>query len=200
MDTALIEKTELFVKELFQKFPHFSFNDWHVMYDHSVLVKNNALKILEQAGGDATLVAIGGLLHDIGKTYPTDLETLRTSHEMFNIVVAADFIQKLDLPAEQFRKLVAIVSYQSNLPEMKMITDADALAFYQDKRLYMLFIDWASKNNLMAPIRGKIEKFSKFNFPISKTIGRAHYNQMKKDWSAYKGMDWSFHKEFLGGK
>jgi len=68
---------------------------------------------------------------------------------------------------------------------MKVIKDADALALYADKRLYMLFIQWAVENNLDASIQRKIDKFQKLRYAESRNIGNEWFENMKRDWDAY---------------
>jgi len=186
MSQDLVEKTEKFVRESFRTNPHYSFNDWTVMYEHSVKVKDIALQIAEHVPCDKILVAIGALLHDIGKTYKADPEVLHKDHETFNLLVAGDFLTGLGFPEEQLRKLESLVSYQSDSDEMKVIKDADSLAFYSDKRLYMLFIEWAVTESLEASIQRKLDKFSKLRFEVSRTIGPDWFDQMKQDWTAYR--------------
>ncbi len=182
MNRELIEKTKQFVKDSFTKHPHYSFNDWSVMYNHSVLTQEISLKIAQEVDCDKTLVSIGALLHDIGKTYEADPETLHKRHEEFNLLVSEEFLKSLNLQEEQLERLKEIVSYQDDSTEIKVIKDADALAFYADKKLYMLFIGWARQNNLEDSTQRKIDKFSKLNFEASKEIGEDWFKQMKKDW------------------
>jgi HD superfamily phosphodiesterase len=65
MNTDVIQKTKNFMKEAFIEHPHYSFNHWSVMYDHSILVQSLALQIADEIDCDKTIVAIASLLHDI---------------------------------------------------------------------------------------------------------------------------------------
>jgi putative nucleotidyltransferase with HDIG domain len=185
MQNGLIAKTEAYVKNAFIENPHYSFGHWSVMYDHSVLVKDFALKIAENVECNKTLVAIGGLFHDIGKTYKADEETLHYDHEKFNLPVTEKFISALPLDEEEKNKLKSIVSYNDDFVEMKIVKDADALAFFADKRLYMLFLAWAVEKKLTATIQRKLDKFEKLRFPVSVEMGKEPFAIMKKDWAAY---------------
>ena len=93
--SSLITQTEEFVKQAFIQNPHYSFDDWTVMYNHSVMVKDIVLEITNEIVCDKEAIAIGALLHDIGKTYKTDLETLHTEHESFNLLVSENFFENL---------------------------------------------------------------------------------------------------------
>src|SRR3989344_558296 len=181
-----IAETEKFVAQEFEKHPHYSFNDWTVMYNHSIKARDLALQICEGMSVDTTVVAIGALLHDIGKTYGADAETLHTKHEEFNLSVSEEFLDTLGLPKGQLQMIKEVVSYKSDGVEMKVIKDADALAFYADKKLYMMFIDWARENKLNDAIQRKLGKFTNLNFEQSKKLGIGWYRQMKEDWKVYR--------------
>ncbi|MBI2123929.1 MAG: HD domain-containing protein [Candidatus Wildermuthbacteria bacterium] len=182
MNEEVIVKTDEFLALEFQKHPHYSFNDWTVMYDHSRKVLDIALQIAEDISCDKIVVAIGALLHDIGKTYETDAETLHKRHEEFNLLVSEEFLDSLSLPKEQLQRAKEVVSHKSDSVEMKIVEDADALALYGDKRLYTLYIQWARKNSLADAIQRKLDKFSKLNFERSRDLGEEWYDNMKKDW------------------
>ena len=187
MNLTLVNKTEEFIKTQFQEHPHFSYNDWNVMYNHSVKVKELALKISESIPeADKELLAIAALLHDIGKTYETDLEVLHTEHEKFNLNISEQFINTLNLPEPRSNKLKHLISLTSDSVERKIIKDADTIALYLDKHLYMLFIEWAVKEHLDSSIQRKLNKFEKINFDITRKLGENAFEQMKKDWNEYQ--------------
>jgi len=184
-EQKFIAQAEEFVKNAFIENPHYSFGHWSVMYNHSVLVKDIALRIAEHVECDKVLAAIGGLLHDIGKTHKADEETLRFDHEKFNLSVAEKFIDGLPLPEDQKNKLKTIVSFADDSVEVKIVKDSDALALFADKKLYMLFIEWAVKNKLRDAIVRKYRKFDKLRLPISVEVGKESFENMKQDWEAY---------------
>lgn len=182
LNQEAIKKVEDFVAQEFEKRPHYSFNDWTVMRDHSFKVRDLALQIADKMVVDKTVVAIGALLHDIGKTYEADADTLHTEHESFNLPVSEKLLDSLGLLETQLQKLKEIVGHISDSPEMKVVEDADALALYADKRLSTLYIEWARENKLDSAIQRKLDKFNKLNFPQSKTMGGQWLEEMKKDW------------------
>jgi putative nucleotidyltransferase with HDIG domain len=185
MQEDLIHRAEEFVKNAFIENPHYSFGHWSVMYDHSVRVKDFVLKISEHVDCDKTLAAIGGLFHDIGKTQRADEETLHYDNEKFNLPITEKFIETLSLTQDEKNKLKSIVSYSGDLIEIKVIKDADALAFFADKKLNMLFLEWAVEKKLTPSIQRKLDKFKKLRFPFSIEMGRELFENMKKDWDAY---------------
>lgn len=181
-----VELTKAFVKNAFQENPHYSFNHWSVMYDHSVKAQELALEIAREVECNRTIVSIGALLHDIGKTYKADPETLHKNHESFNLAVSENFLDNLGLEADELRRIKDIILYQGDSLELKVIKDADALAMYSDKKLYMLWIKWALENGLDSEIKRKIDKFDRLNFEISRRLGGVSLKEMKKDWEEYQ--------------
>lgn len=179
-----IEKTRQFVKESFIKHPSFSFNDWTIMYNHALLVEKIALQISKDMECDKTIVSISSLLHDIGKTHEADEETLHKKHEDFNLLVSEKFLDSLGLPKKEIDMIKVLVSYKSKSAEMKIVEDADTLAFYADKKLYTAFLNWIRKRKDAKELaKKKLDKFSKLNFSVSKTIGKKWFEQMKKDYN-----------------
>lgn len=154
------------------------------MYDHSVLVKKLALKIAKSVPCNVTLVAIGALLHDIGKTKKASAEVLHHDHETFNLQQSKPLLKALGV-MKQKTKLEKIISHTGNSTELKVIEDADALALYYDKKLYTLFLKWSIKQKLYYAITRKIKKFDKLHFPVSRKLGKPALNKMLKDWNVY---------------
>ena len=71
---------------------------------------------------------------------------------------------------------------------MNVIKDADALALPSDKRLYMLYIEWAYREGLENSIQRKLDKEKKLRFEISKKLGEPLFATMKKDWDEFAKM------------
>ena len=183
--TYLIRETNKFVKKSFQKNPHHSFNNWQIMYNHSLLVKKLSLKLAKHINCNQTALSIGALLHDIGKTYKADQMTLHEKHEELNSVVAEKFLKNLNLTPKNHKLIIEIISRKGSSNEMKIVKDADTISGWKDKKLYMLVIKWLLKNNLQGSLDRKLAKFENLNFEISKKIGKPWYEKMKKDWLAY---------------
>lgn len=181
-DRNVIASVEKFVAQEFEKHPHYSFNDWHVMYEHSLKVRDMALKIAEGMTVDRTVLAIAALLHDIGKTYETDAATLHTDSATFNVSVSRPLLDSLPLSGDQRKRIEVLLQNMSDTDEMRIIEDADDIAFFSDKQLYMHFLEWAKANALETAIQRKIDKFAKLHFQVSREIGREWFDAMKKDW------------------
>ena len=177
-----VKKTEEFMAREFKKHPHYSFDDWTVMRDHSLKVRDLAMQISEGMSIDPVVVGIGALLHDIGKTYEADSETLHKNHEDFNFPVSESFLGTLPVTDDQREKIKSILEHKSDSVEMRIIEDADGLALYADKRLYMLFIKWARENSLDDAIQRKLSKIDRLHFQKSKEMGEEWLKQMRIDW------------------
>ena len=182
----LVDKTNAFVKKAFQDNPHYSFNHWSVMYNHSVNVQELAMEIANDVVCNRLVTSIGALLHDIGKTYHADHETLHKTHESFNLIVTQEFLDKLGLISDELIQVRNLISYNSDSTEMKIIKDADALAMCFDKKLYMLWIEWAIKNVLTNDIKRKLDKYSMLHFDVSRRLAEPKLIEMKNDWDEYQ--------------
>lgn len=197
MSDIVFEKTKLFVKDAFRKNPHYSFGDFRVMYEHSLRVFALSLEIAKEVKCDCAVVGVGALLHDIGKTHLEDEAILHTKHESYNLVICEDFLNTLSLSSSQIKLLKEVVSYSSSSDELKIVQDADAIALYYDKRLYMLYIEWAAQNNLWKYIHRKIDKFKKLHFDISRQMGRKWLEDMMHDWEPYLAKDEKTSKKYI---
>lgn len=179
----VIGQTREFVKNSFIEKPHYSFNDWTVMYNHSITVEEMAMLISKDMEADLIVIAISALLHDIGKIYEADDETLKEKHEKFNFIVSKEFLESLDLTKEQLDKIKETILGENDTIERKIIKDADALAFFKDKTLHILFFKWANEIKRQDYIEKKLNKFSKLNFDTSKKIGKKWFKEMKREWA-----------------
>lgn len=182
MPSKNLEIAEDFIKKAFKANPHYSFDDWRIMFNHSVKVKEDAMKIAKKIGADRQIAGLAGLLHDIGKTKRISVDRLEAEHQDFNAQVSAPLLKKLDLTTAQKNKIVSIISYKTNSKEMKAVKDADAIAFFRDKVIHTAFINWATKNNKITSIDKKLNKFYKLNFAASRNMGKNSYQSMLKRW------------------
>ncbi len=183
MKAQIIRESKRFLKESFVKHPHYSFNDWRIMYDHSILVMKFALRIAKKVSCDTSVLSIGALLHDIGKTFEADEEILRKEHKRLAYPVSKEFLEGLGLTLEQKRKLEEILSDGKMSVEKEIIEDADTIAFFADKKLQGAFKMWVQKKELKNELKRKVDKFNKLQFPVSTEIARNFYTALKKEWA-----------------
>lgn len=169
--------------ESFRENPRFSFNDWRIMYDHSVLVLDFSLKIAEGMDCDKLVLSIGALLHDVGKAYDAGEKTLRERHGELGYEVSKGFLEGLGLGAQQLAELKKILSGQSDGVEKKVIEDADIIAFLADERLQNALKGWADNKGLPGELKRKLDKAARLHFTISKEIAKKFYNDTKKRWA-----------------
>ena len=76
-DKELAEKTKRFLKDSFIKNPHYSFDDWRIMYNHGLNVLDYSMRLAKKIRCDKEVLIVASLLHDIGKTYKTSDKILR---------------------------------------------------------------------------------------------------------------------------
>ena len=182
MKKEIIEKTKNFLKQSFKENPHFSFNNWKIMYDHSLLVHKYSVKIAENIDCDKVVLAIGALLHDIGKTYKADEKTLRKEHEKLGYIVSKQFLETLKLTKDQKTKLRHILTSRGESVEKRIIKDADVIAFFADRNLQSAFRKWAQRKGLRNESRRKLGKINELRFNVSKEISKPFYMQLKRRW------------------
>ncbi len=178
----ITNQVEKFVKDSFEKNPSYSFNDWTIMYNHSLMVRDVSFKIAKDINCDKKLLEIEALLHDIGKTYKTDLKTLREHHNELGYEVVKQFLPELNLSQEQSFKLEDFLRGQVKSVESMIIKDADIIAFFADKRLQEAFSGWADKEGLKDELQRKADKINKINFESSKELAMEPYQEMKNIW------------------
>ena len=161
---------EEYLKQSFIENPSYSFGDWTIMYEHSVKVKDLALRIAQEIECDEELLIIESLWHDIGKVYKADEKILRERHAELGYQVTKNFLPQLSLPFEKEARLISFLKGDLSSIEAQVVKDADIIAFYMDEKLQLAFKTWAEKNNLLNEIERKINKLNHLRFNISKQI------------------------------
>lgn len=179
------EKTKEFVKQAFIRNPHYSFNDWKIMYDHSITVYEVALRIAKDVPCDVEVLSIGALLHDIGKTVKADEATLRKKHSELGAVASEEFLNRLDLTSERKARIMSLFSPDCELVEKKIIEDADIVSFYMDDRLADAFEEWAKSRGLYSEFSRKLGNIGKLRFDASRTMALPYYDKLSLKWGKY---------------
>lgn len=177
-----VQKTITFLKDAFQKHPHYSFNDWTIMYDHSVNVMRKSLELAEDHDVDKIVLAITSLLHDIGKTLDRDEKTLREKHEELGLEVSEAFLNSLTELSDSQRNQIKEL-FRKDHPDLikKIMKDADYLDFYQNEYLHDAFKKWVDQNHLPEQIDRKIIRFEKMD-EKAKKLARPYMEKLKKKW------------------
>ncbi|MHB8831427.1 MAG: HDIG domain-containing metalloprotein [Patescibacteria group bacterium] len=172
------EIAEEYLKKVFVDNPDYSFGDWSVIYQHSLNVRDLALKIAEQVECDKELLELFALFHDIGKAYKADYLYLHEHHEELGFNVAEPILSKLSLSTGQSVKLTEFLKGDLSSVEANIMKDADTLAFFMDERLQDLFKKWADEKGLVGELQRKADKYQKLKFEISKAMGKAAHDKM----------------------
>lgn len=182
MNKKAINKTILFIKETFRANAHYTFNDWTIMYNHSITTMDYALLLSKRTGADKTVIAIAALLHDIGKTAKADEQTLLEKHEELGREVSKHFLKTLSIAKDQKKHIEDL--FQINHPsiEKKLVKDGDYIAFYKDDILHSAFKQWADENHLPEQIQRKIKRFEYLS-PKAQKLAKRYFERMKKAWS-----------------
>lgn len=174
---SIINSAKDFLYDRFQKFPHYSFGDGNIMYEHSLQVHNFATKLAHKIKANLMVVELCAIFHDIGKTLDLDHEILERDHEVLGWKVVKEFLNSQKLSNEDLSKIESFFNAEDSV-ERNIVKDADIIAFYADKRLQKEYLTWAKqqgepRNNEL--IQKKWGKFDKLNFKESKEIAFEYY-------------------------
>ena len=178
-----IDRVERFLKDVFIENPLYSFGDWTIMYNHSRNVRDFALEIAEFIECDKSLLEIESILHDVGKAYKTDAETLRKQHGELGYEVAKNFLPEIKLSREQKERLAAFLVGNTESVEAQIVKDADVIAFFADEKLQVALKNWADEQGLPNELQRKADKFRNLIFEPSRIIASPLYEQIKKRWN-----------------
>jgi len=182
-----IEHIKEFIHREFLARPHFCFNDGELMYQHTLHVLRFAEQILSGSGSefdcDSQVVKVWALLHDIGKTYQADEQTLDDIHEELGYEVSKELIQELSLTQTQ-KNLLKDMFLKSNASnEKKVVKEADKLAFLVDPLLQKVYKEWAERLGTPERFLKKPDNtFNRLTFTIGKKLGKPLLIETKKRW------------------
>jgi len=180
MDKGVIEKTKRFIKREFRSRPRFCFNNWKIMYNHSLLVEKFCLELAKKIKCDNLVLRIGALLHDIGKTYDEDEQTLMDKHEELGYEVSKEFLENLNINNDRLLRIKNLFSKEDKTVEKKIIKDADKISFLADPVIQEVYKEWAEKRGEKDRFRDKVEMSYTFYFEVSKKIAKPFYENTKK--------------------
>ncbi len=175
-------RAKKYLRRAFIANPSYSFNNWRIMYHHSLLVMKLAKKIGREINCDMTVITIGALLHDIGKTFRADEQTLHADHDKLGYEVSKNFLATIYLTEQQHNILKKILSGPDDSIEKKIIEDADVIAFFADLKLQTAFKAWIDKNQMAGEMERKLNKFNSLHFEVSKKLAQTYYQKMKNRW------------------
>lgn len=186
IDWDLYFKAKQFLVESFTKNPNYSFGDGSIMIEHSINVATIGLDLCVYHSYNPTLVAVGGLFHDIGKAMtidnkPIDPKILRERHEDFNLPMMELFIDNYKIEGDIKNKLVNIFDHKDEIL-VNMIQDADITEFYMNFRLQKAFNDWANKQQLPKELQRKADTFNTMHLEEGKRVAKPFWEIMKLRW------------------
>ena len=102
-----IEKTEIFLREQFEKCAYFKEHpvDGEYRLQHSYRVAHAAREIARREGLDEEGLVIGGLLHDVGYSLFFESEDNWVEHGRMSARLARPFLEGLDLGVERVQEI-----------------------------------------------------------------------------------------------
>ena len=147
MNTEMIAKTEVFLKDTFAASSYLQANptDRDYRLEHSYRVANIAKAIAEAEGFDVTNAVIAGLLHDIAYCEEMVTREDRMNHGRRSAAIARPFLENLDLPTDAVNEIcygIAIhvddeADFQwERTPFSETVGDADNIDRFDAYRIY----------------------------------------------------------------
>jgi len=190
MDLQVKQGAETFLRERFNANPKYSFNNADIMIDHSIDVMNIAIELSKDyPQADITVILLGALFHDIGKTANEAPEVLKAQHAQFNWDIANKFLSTLGLTAVQLEKLKNILFENpetiNSCIEQKIVKEADKVAFVTDDGLQTAFYSWAEGlvvGNGKVELQRKLDKVKTLELPRAKEIVGKYSEIMRSKW------------------
>ena len=152
-----IEKTEIFLREQFEKCAYFKEHpvDGEYRLQHSYRVAHAAREIARREGLDEEGLVIGGLLHDVGYSLFFESEDNWVEHGRMSARLARPFLEGLDLGVERVQEIcygIAIhVDGKADFPGEDTafalsIGDADDVDRFGAYRIYDAMEYWDFRN------------------------------------------------------
>lgn len=147
MNTEMIAKTEVFLKETFAASSYLQANPGERAYrtEHSYRVANIAKTIAQAEGFDVTQAVMAGLLHDISYCEEMVSREDRLNHGRRSAAIARPFLEGLGLPADAVNAIcygIAIhvddeADFQwERTPFCETVGDADNIDRFDVYRIY----------------------------------------------------------------
>jgi putative nucleotidyltransferase with HDIG domain len=143
-------------------------------WKHAFQVRDFALLLAKDLGGDTDVIEASALLHDIGKS-----ELLALGHEEISSRLAKEFLEKIDFDSTKIPLVQKCIGYEAfDTLETRILRTADSMALIMDEEGQ----EWYFKNvlkNKKSIILEEIKKsYEEIEFNIAKDIVRDNYNRL----------------------
>ena len=144
-------------------------------WEHTSQVRDFALMIQKEIGGDKDVVEASALLHDIGKA-----KLLAPGHEEISAQLAKKFLGKIKFDENKISKVIECIRYENfeNL-EAKILRSADSMSLIMDNSGGR---EWYFKNvlnNDKKRVLGELRKsFSEIGFDFAKEFVNKDYQKL----------------------
>jgi len=145
--------------------------------EHTSQVRDFALMIQKEIGGDKDVIEASALLHDIGKA-----KLLAPGHEEISAQLAKKLLAKIKFDKNKISNVIECIKYENfgNL-EAKVLRSADSMSLIMDNSGGR---EWYFKNilnNDKKRIFGELQKsFSEVEFDFAKEFVNEEYQRLLK--------------------
>lgn len=193
MNTEIINKTEVFLKETFANSTFLQQNSAEAAYrlEHSYRVANIAKKIALAEGFDPTQAVVAGLLHDIAYCEEMLTPEDRRNHGRRGAEIARPFLESLGFSREQVNAIcygIAIhvddsASFEwERTPFSETVGDADNIDRFDVYRIYeILQIQKFSEMTLEQKVERVNTALGRLNSLLEMKLGTATAQSMWKE-------------------
>lgn len=97
-------------------------------WKHAFMVREFALILQKEIGGNKDVIELSALLHDIGKA-----KLLAPGHEKMSVKLTKQFLRKIDFNEKLVPKIIECIKYEnSDYVEVRILRSADSMALIMD--------------------------------------------------------------------
>jgi putative nucleotidyltransferase with HDIG domain len=167
IESNIIEKIEAYVKS--KRWTPLDF-----YWKHAFQVRDYALLIFKDLGGDKDVIEVSALLHDIGKS-----ELLAPGHEIISSRLTKEFLEKISFDSNKIPLILKCVEYENfDTLESRILRTADSMALIMDKDGQEWYFENVLRND-KERILGEVKNsYEEIEFDIAKDIVRENYNRL----------------------
>jgi putative nucleotidyltransferase with HDIG domain len=148
-------------------------------WKHAFQVRDYALLISKDLGGDKDVIEVSALLHDIGKS-----ELLAPGHEIISSILAKEFLENINFDSNKIPLILKCIEYENfDTLESKILRTADSMALIMDKEGQEWYFENILKNDQERILEEVKNSYKEIEFDIAKDIVRENYNRLIKKYS-----------------
>ena len=167
MDSKTRKETEEYVKS--KRWTPLDF-----YWKHAFQVRDFALLLAKDLGGDTDVIEASALLHDIGKS-----ELLAPGHEEISSRLSKDFLEKTNFDSTKIPLVQECLEYEDfKTLESRILRTADSMALIMDKDWQEWYFENVLRNDKERILEEVKKSYEDIEFDIGQNIVRDNYNRI----------------------